>query len=335
MGEWRFKFSASDGESAKHMNQSSQGFQTTIANEAQLTGAGVHSGLDVTITLRPAAADTGVVFHRRGADGVEQAVPAVSSHVLATAFCTVLGGAGGVSVATIEHLMAAVHALEIDNIIIDVDSAEIPIMDGSSAAFVEALDAAGIEVLDARRAYLRILRPVRVSSDRSWAEFVPHDGTRFEIEIDFDSKAIGRQVWAGELTPDLFRTELARARTFGFMRDVEALWAAGHALGASLDNSIVIGDDDHVVNMEGLRFKDEFVRHKALDAVGDLALAGARFIGCYRSHRGGHELNSMAVRALLQDTSAFEMLEMTRQPAIRPHGEAVAVSGPVFAPRLV
>ena len=314
------------------MTSASFGLQTTISNEATLTGAGIHSGQQVSLSFQPAEANTGIVFHRRLPDGAVQSIPAVASRVVATDFCTVLGGAGGVSLATVEHLMAAIYALEIDNIVVEVDGAEMPIMDGSSAPFVETLDRAGVDVLDARRPYLRIVKPVRVSAGQSWAEFVPFEGTRFEIDIDFACKAIGRQAWKGDLTPEVFRDELARARTFGFMRDVESLWASGHALGASLDNSIVISDDDVVVNMEGLRFEDEFVRHKALDAVGDLALAGARFLGCYRSYRGGHRLNSMALRALLQDPDAYEVMETAQQPATLPQGKMIAVSGPVFAP---
>src|SRR5690606_25159305 len=140
----------------------------------------------------------------------------------------------------------------------------------------------------AKRRYIRVLKPVRIESGASWAEFLPHDGTRFEVEIDFESPAIGRQACQVEITPASFRREIARARTFGFMKDVERLWAAGYALGSSLENSVVIGEDSRVINMEGLRYADEFVRHKTLDAMGDLALAGARFLGCFRSFRGGH-----------------------------------------------
>lgn len=314
------------------MNSASFGFQTTILDEATLTGAGVHSGSQVVVSFKPAAANTGIVFRRRLADGSVRDIQAAVSYVVATDFCTVLGDSRGAIVATVEHLMAAVYALEIDNLIVELDGAELPIMDGSASAFVETLDGAGVEILDVKRHYLRVKKPVRVVAGDSWAEFIPFEGTRFEIDIDFACKAIGSQTWEGELTPDVFREQLARARTFGFMRDVESLWASGHALGASLDNSIVIGDDETVVNMEGLRYDDEFVRHKALDAVGDLALAGARFVGCYRSYRGGHSLNSLALRALLNDVDAYEVMETAHRPASQRHGELVAVSGPVFAP---
>ncbi|MDA4846480.1 UDP-3-O-acyl-N-acetylglucosamine deacetylase [Hoeflea poritis] len=308
------------------------GYQTTILNEVTLSGVGVHSGSKVSVTFKPAEADTGIVFKRTLDNGDTHLIRAVASQVAATDLCTVLGDAGGASVATVEHLMAAFYAMEIDNIIVEIDGAEVPIMDGSSIVFIEALDRADVDILSSKRRYLRVVKPVRIEAGASWAEFVPYEGTRFEIDIDFDCKLIGRQSWKGDISADTFRRELARARTFGFMRDVEFLWASGHALGSSLENSVVISDDDTVINLEGLRFENEFVRHKTLDAVGDLALAGAKFIGCYRSYRGGHKLNSLALKALLNDTSAYEVVE-TSQPRETPRGgELVAVSGPMFAP---
>jgi UDP-3-O-[3-hydroxymyristoyl] N-acetylglucosamine deacetylase len=172
---------------------------------------------------------------------------------------------------------------------------------------------------------------VRIENGASWAEFRPYSGTRFEVEIDFESPAIGRELFASDMNADVFRRDIARSRTFGFMKDVERLWAAGYALGSSLENSVVIGHDNRVINMEGLRFPDEFVRHKTLDAMGDLALAGARFIGCFRSYRGGHRLNAAALRRLLSDRTAFEIVETTRRERGRTV-EISAVSGPVYAP---
>jgi len=308
------------------------GYQTTILNEATLSGVGVHSGSKVSVTFSPADADCGIIFRRHMENGETHSIRAVASQVSATDLCTVLGDAGGASVATVEHLMAAFYALEIDNIIVDIDGSEVPIMDGSSIVFIEALDRAGVDILSSKRRYLRVVKPVRIEAGGSWAEFVPYEGTRFEIDIDFDCKLIGRQAWKGDITPDTFRRELARARTFGFMRDVEFLWASGHALGSSLENSVVISDDDSVINIEGLRFENEFVRHKTLDAVGDLALAGAKFIGCYRSYRGGHKLNSLALKALLADASAYEVVETSQPRETTRGGELVAVSGPMFAP---
>lgn len=302
--------------------------QTTIKSRVSLSGIGVHTGKPVSIQFSPADADTGIVFNCQGPDGTVE-LKALSSTVGATDLSTVLGDLAGAHVATVEHLMAALFGLGIDNVAIDIDGREVPILDGSSAQFVDAFDQAGIEKLAARRRYIRILKPVRVDNGGSWAEFRPHEGTRFEVEIDFESPAIGHQSLAVDLTPDNFRREISRARTFGFMKDVERLWAAGYALGSSLENSIVIGDDHRVINMEGLRYPNEFVRHKTLDAVGDLALAGLRFLGCFRSYRGGHKLNATALRRLLSDTSAYQIVEASGRGR---GAEAIAVGRPVPAP---
>ncbi len=309
------------------------GFQTTIAAPLTLTGIGVHSGREVTITFQPAEAGTGIVFQRQHDDGSTSEYRAVSAHVGNTDLCTVLGTNPARSIATIEHVMAAIYALGLDNMIVEVDGAEMPIMDGSSEVFIDAIEQVGITNLGVKRRYIRVIKPVRIESGASWSEFRPYDGTRFEVEIDFDSKLIGRQKWEGDLTAETFKNELSRARTFGFMRDVERLWAAGFALGSSLENSVVISDDDTVINVEGLRYeKDEFVRHKTLDAVGDLALAGAQFIGCYRSYRGGHKMNANALKALLSDPTAYEVVEApSRSHQVRAR-EFVPVQVPEFAP---
>lgn len=310
------------------------GFQTTIANPVQLKGIGVHSGNPVSMTFQPAEAGTGIVFSRQLEDGTAVDVKAVSANVGNTDLCTVIGRSLSQSVATVEHVMAGIYAMGIDNLIVEVDGPEVPIMDGSSAPFIEAIESVGIKNLGVKRRYIRVVKPVRIDAGSSWAEFRPYDGTRFEVEIDFDTPLIGRQTWKGDLTPETFKNELSRARTFGFMRDVERLWAAGYALGSSLENSVVISDDNSVINMEGLRYeKDEFVRHKTLDAVGDLALAGAQFIGCYRSYRGGHKVNANALKALLNDPSAYEIVEapVARSPVVRAR-EFVAVKHSEFAP---
>jgi UDP-3-O-[3-hydroxymyristoyl] N-acetylglucosamine deacetylase len=302
--------------------------QTTLKSPVSLSGVGVHCGKPVTAHVNPADSDTGVVFHLAG--GAE--VRALVSEIGATEFCTVLGNPVAEHVATVEHLMAALFGLGIDNAAIEIDGCEAPILDGSAAQFVEAFEQAGIEQLDERRRYIRVVKPVRIDSGPAWAEFRPYDGTRFEIEIDFDTPTIGRQSFQSDVDAQVFRRDIARARTFGFMRDVERLWAAGYALGSSLENSVVIGDDGSVINMDGLRYPDEFVRHKTLDAMGDLALAGARFIGCFRSYRGGHKLNNAAaLRHLLADTSAFEIVEATRRERGR-SAELIAVNAPLYAP---
>lgn len=308
------------------------GFQTTIAQPVTLSGTGVHSGAEVSITLNPADAGTGIVFQRALDDGRVCEHRAVSSQVGNTDLCTILGFSPATSVATVEHVMAAIYALRLDNLLIEVTGAEMPIMDGSSAPFIEAIEQAGIRALAVKRRYIRIVKTVRVEAGASWAEFTPYDGMRFEVEIDFDCPLIGRQAWKGDITPSIFRKELSRARTFGFMRDVERLWASGHALGSSLENSVVISDDNRVINMEGLRYTDEFVRHKTLDAVGDLALAGAPFLGCYRSYRGGHRMNAHALKALLNDPTAYEIVETATPRGRTAARDVVPVVAPEFAP---
>lgn len=304
--------------------------QTTLKRRVSLRGVGVHSGKPVTIYLDPADADTGIVFQRIDAGAKGRMINALTSEVRDTDLATVLGRAGGDQVATTEHLMAALSGMGIDNVHIEIDGTEVPIMDGSSLPFVDAFQEAGIEILPENRRYIRILKPFRIDMGSSWAEFRPHDGTRFDIEIDFPTPVIGRQSLSIELDPETFIREVARARTFGFMKDVEWLWAAGFALGSTLENSVVIGEDDRVINAEGLRYPNEFVRHKMLDAIGDLALAGSRFIGCFRSYRGGHRLNAAALRHLLADETAFEVVEASKRG--RDFAEIVVVNRPAFFP---
>ncbi|RAZ88166.1 UDP-3-O-acyl-N-acetylglucosamine deacetylase [Mesorhizobium hawassense] len=308
-------------------------YQTTVKSRATLTGIGVHSGTPVTVQFLPADADTGIVFHLSNGSGSGE-FRALVAEVGATDLCTMLGDPAGEHIGTVEHLMATVFGLGIDNLVIEIDGSEVPILDGSAMAFVEAIDQAGIETLAVKRRYIRVVKPVRVEAGASWAEFRPYDGTRFEVEIDFESPAIGRQQFASDINPDIFRRDIARARTFGFMKDVERLWAAGYALGSSLENSLVIGDDNRVINVGGLRYPNEFARHKTLDAMGDLALAGARFIGCFRSYRGGHRMNASALRRLLSDRTAFEIVETRRRERGRV-AEMIAVSGPVYAPWVI
>ncbi len=309
-------------------------YQTTLKSRATLTGTGVHSGNPVTVHFLPADADTGVIFHLSNGNEQGREFRALVSEVGATDLCTMLGDPAGEHIATVEHLMATIFGLGIDNVVIEIDGNEVPILDGSSIMFVEAIDQAGIDTLPVKRRYIRVLKPVRIENGASWAEFRPYGGTRFEIEIDFESPAIGRQLFASDINADIFRRDIARARTFGFMKDVERLWAAGYALGSSLENSLVIGDDNRVINMGGLRYPNEFARHKTLDAMGDLALAGARFIGCFRSYRGGHRLNAAALRRLLSDRSAFEIVETTRNERGRT-AEMSAVNAPVYAPWMI
>jgi UDP-3-O-[3-hydroxymyristoyl] N-acetylglucosamine deacetylase len=303
--------------------------QTTLAERIDLMGRGVHSGAPAKVSISPADADTGVVFVRSGVNGGAAQI-AVSPRVLRnTDYATVLGD-GDAEVATVEHLLATLAGLAIDNAIVEVDGGEVPIFDGSAHAFVEAIETVGIEAQGAPRRFLKILKPVRVDDGRAKGELLPYDnGFRLEIEIDFDHKLIGRQRYAATLSPETFRRELARARTFGFMVDVAKLWSAGYARGASLDNTICLSDD-RVLNPTGLRYPDEFVRHKALDAVGDLALAGLPMFGRYRSYCGGHKLNAAVVAALAADPSAASVVEAPRRRE-RGHAElGVPLAVPVY-----
>lgn len=308
------------------------GRQTTLRKEVTLSGIGVHSGVPASLTIHPAEADAGIRFLRAVPAEAEREIRAEVSAVAATGFATVLGDESGAAVATVEHVMAALYGLGVDNAVVEVDGPEVPILDGSAEPFVDAIEAVGIVSLTARRRYLRVLKPIGVTCGDAYGELRPYDGFRLEIDIAFDHPLIGRQSFAADIRPATFSRELARARTFGFTRDVARLWKAGYALGASLDNTVVVGDDD-VVNPEGLRFPDEFVRHKALDALGDLALAGAPLIGAYRSLRGGHRLNHAVLSALLANSSAWTIAE-ERQPArqVRGHAALGASLQPAFAP---
>ena len=313
------------------------GRQTTLREQVAVSGIGVHSGWPATVTLHPAQADTGIVFARCGASGEnDRELPANFRSVTATEFATVLGDKSGPAVSTTEHVLAALFGLGVDNAVVEVDGPEIPIMDGSAAAFVAAIDRAGVVATSARRRYIKVLKPVRVSANGCSGELRPHPrGLRVETEIDFDHPLIGRQKFALDLEPQAFRRDLARARTFGFMRDVTKLWNAGYALGASFENTVVIAED-RVLNADGVRFPDEFVRHKAVDALGDLALAGAPLIGAYRSVRGGHKLNHAVVTALMNDPTAWSYTEL-EEPVRRPRGHADLGAGfavPAYGPEI-
>ena len=310
------------------------GKQTTLRDQAVLTGVGVHSGLPVTLTLHPADADTGIRFIRTGIHGSrDREIGADIRSVTATEFATVLGDASGPLVSTAEHVLAALRGLGVDNTVVEIDGPEAPIMDGSAAAFVVAIDQVGIEALNEPRRFIRVLKPVRVVMGDAVAEFRPHSRDfRIEAEIDFDHPLIGRQSIAYDGRPETFRREFARARTFGFMRDVARLWGKGYALGASLENTLVVSDN-RILNPEGARFPDEFVRHKVLDAIGDLALAGAPLLGSYRTVRGGHKLNYAAVSALMSDANAWTLVEAEQVRPVRGHGDlAAGLALPAYAP---
>ncbi len=309
------------------------GRQTTLREQVSVSGIGVHSGSPVAVVLHPAEPDTGIVFLRTGIDGQkDRELPANFHSVTATEFATVLGDQNGPAVSTTEHVLAALYALGVDNVLVEIDGPEVPIMDGSAAPFVDAIDRAGIAATSSPRRCIKVLKPVRVNADGCYGELRPHfRGLRLETEIEFDHPLIGRQNLALDIEPNLFRRDLARARTFGFMRDVTKLWSAGYALGASFENTVVIAED-RILNAEGVRFPDEFVRHKAVDAIGDLALAGAPIVGAYRSVRGGHKLNHAVVTALMSDPTAWTYSEMDEQVR-RPRGHAdLAAPAPVYGP---
>ena len=281
-------------------------FQHTLAGPAVCAGVGVHSGQRVRIAIRPAPADTGVVFVRSDVHDRDNRVRAAAESVSCTQLNTKISNAAGVSVSTIEHLMAALAALEVDNVVIDIDGAEAPIMDGSALPFVQLLDRAGRRVQDAPRRYIEVLSPVEVSDGDKRAALLPCERFEVAFEIAFQSAAIGRQAVDLAMSERVFRKELASARTFGFVHEVEALRRLGLARGGSLDNAIVI-DGDLILNPEPLRYRDEFVRHKALDAVGDLYVLGAPVIGRFETRYGGHALNNRLARALLADRSAWRI----------------------------
>lgn len=305
--------------------------QTTIADMVRVVGIGVHSGREVSLSLHPADPDTGIVFIRTEAsEGRDVEISATWKNVSATDLCTQIGDSRKASVATIEHLMAALRGLGVDNLVVEIDDGEVPVMDGSSAAFVEAIDQVGLVSQSARRRWIKVLKPVRVELGGGWAELRPYDGQRYEVTIDFPDRVIGRQEIGVDLTPRVFREQIARARTFGFVRDLEKLLPLGLCRGSSLENSVAI-KDDRILNPEGLRWTDEFVRHKLLDAIGDLALSGAPILGLYRSYRGGHRMNFLTLQALLSDPTAWTMVEASSRPSAAPAAEiGLGMVAPAF-----
>ena len=306
--------------------------QTTLGSTVTVTGIGVHSGMQVTLGIGPADADAGFIFVRSGLDGADREIRASAEAVIATEFATVLSDGAGPMVSTAEHILAALRGMGIDNATIEVDGPEVPIMDGSAAPFVDAIDQAGIVELSTLRRFVEVIRPVRVVIGESVGELLPYaSGFRADVEIDFAHPQIGRQAFAFELTAESFRHEICRARTFGCMEDAARLWSAGYARGASLENSIVF-DAKRVLNPEGLRYRDEFVRHKVLDVVGDLALSGLPLLGHYRSVRGGHKLNNTVLCALLADRSAWRIVEAQPMRRRRGHAEVATTAAAAFGP---
>jgi UDP-3-O-[3-hydroxymyristoyl] N-acetylglucosamine deacetylase len=285
--------------------------QRTIKAAIKATGVGLHSGKKVNMTLRPAAPDTGVVYRR-----VDLPQPVdIRADALAvtdTRLCSALEG-NGAKVATVEHLMSALAGLGIDNIYVDLDAAEVPIMDGSAGPFVYLLQSAGIEEQRAAKKFFRIRKAVEVREGDKWARFEPYDGFKLNFSIVFDHPAIGKsgQLYSIDFAEISYAKEVARARTFGFAQEVEALRNHGLALGGSLDNAVVL-DEYRVLNSDGLRYDDEFVKHKVLDAIGDLYLVGHPVIGAFSAHKSGHALNNQLLRATLADKEAWELVSFNK-----------------------
>jgi UDP-3-O-[3-hydroxymyristoyl] N-acetylglucosamine deacetylase len=288
--------------------------QHTVASRATFTGVGIHSGQRVTVEVRPAAAGAGIIFLRTDETVRDPLVPARAEAVADTRLGTTIANLDGVGVATVEHLMAALAGLEIDNAVVAIDGPEAPIMDGSAAPFVRVLEAAGRRSQASRRQVIEILEIVEVTDGDKYARLLPADGFEMAFEIAFDDAAIGRQSLDLRLDGAAFRRELADCRTFGFRDDVDALRAAGLARGGSLDNVVVI-DGGAVLNAEGLRRPDEFVRHKMLDAIGDLYLLGAPIVGRYEGRYSGHALNNALARALLARPQAWRLADEPRELA--------------------
>lgn len=281
--------------------------QRTLKNIIRATGVGLHTGEKIYLTLRPAAIDTGIVFRRVDLD-VPVDIPARPEYVGDTQLCTTVCR-DGTRVSTVEHLLSALAGLGIDNAYIDLSAAEVPIMDGSAGPFVFLIQSAGIEEQNAPKKFVRIKHPVIVEEDDKWVKFEPFDGFKVSFSIDFDHPVFQTHTRTAELdfSTTSFVKEVSRARTFGLLKDVERLRESNLALGGSLDNAIVV-DDYRILNEDGLRYEDEFVKHKILDAVGDLYLLGHSLIGAFSGYKSGHALNNRLLRALIADEDAWEIV---------------------------
>jgi UDP-3-O-[3-hydroxymyristoyl] N-acetylglucosamine deacetylase len=298
--------------------------QRTIKAVIKATGVGLHTGKKVVMTLRPAQPDTGIVFRRVDLDPPAD-IRASALAVTDTRLCSTVEG-GGSKVSTVEHVMSALAGLGIDNLYIDLAGPEVPIMDGSAAPFVFLLQSAGISEQNAPKRFFRIRKPVEVHDGDKWARFEPYDGFRLSFSIVFDHPVFDKS--SQSVTVDFaemsYAKEVARARTFGFSQDVEAMRSMGLALGGSLDNAVVL-DEYRVLNADGLRYADEFVKHKVLDAVGDLYLVGHPVVGSFSAHKSGHALNNQLLRATLAQADAWELVTYERE------GEAPAALTRLFA----
>ncbi|HEY5106517.1 MAG TPA: UDP-3-O-acyl-N-acetylglucosamine deacetylase [Caulobacteraceae bacterium] len=288
--------------------------QHTLRAPVRFHGVGIHSGHSVSVEVRPAAVDTGIQFIRADVTDRDNTLRARAGAVCDTRLGTVIGNGAGLTVSTIEHLMASLAALGIDNAVVELDGSEVPIMDGSAAPFVRLLDRAGRRPQGAPRRYLEVLEPIEVVDGDKRVKLAPAAGFEVAFEIAFPSEAIGRQSVDLVIDEQSFREELADCRTFGFAHEVDALRAAGLARGGSLDNVVVI-EGDGILNPEGLRRPDEFVRHKAVDAIGDLYLLGAPLLGRYEGVRAGHAMNNVLARAVIAAPRAWRMVPLRQELA--------------------
>lgn len=290
--------------------------QRTIKQSVSVTGIGLHKGDKVKMTLRPAPANTGVIYRRVDLQPHVD-IPARADVVGDTMLCTCLSNQDGHTISTVEHLSSALAGLGIDNLIVEVDSNELPIMDGSASPFIFLLQSAGIEELNSAKRFIRIKKPVRVEEGDKWAEFRPHNGFRVDFKIDFDHPVIRqtRQHMVMDFSSESYIDEVSRARTFGFLKELEFMHANNLALGGSMENAVAL-DEFRVLNQEGLRYDDEFVKHKILDAVGDLYLAGHNIIGELRAYKSGHGLNNKLLNAMLQDESSYEFVTFDDQQEV-------------------
>ncbi|MCL4111513.1 UNVERIFIED_CONTAM: hypothetical protein GTU68_002297, partial [Idotea baltica] len=284
--------------------------QRTLKSIVKTVGIGLHSGKRVNLSLRPATPNTGIVFTRVDLDPVVE-IKALPKNVGETVLSTTLIK-DGVKVSTIEHLMSALAGLGIDNIYVDLDAAEIPIMDGSAAPFIFLIQSAGIETQVSPKKLVRIKSPIRFENDAGWAELTPYEGFKVSFKIDFDHPAVNdtKQVLEHDLSIESYNSEISRARTFGFMRDVELLRSMNLGLGGNFGNAVVL-DEYRVLNKDGLRYNDEFIKHKMLDAIGDLYVLGYGIIGAYHGHKSGHAINNLLLRELLKNEDAWEVVTLT------------------------
>lgn len=293
--------------------------QQTIKNRIEFSGIGLHTGADVKVRIIPSGEDNGITFVRKDIPG-SPVIKAEAANVVATSYATSLGSKG-VTISTIEHLMAAFYGLGVDNAVVELDGPEVPIMDGSALQFIEMIEEVGLQILCAPKKYLVVKKPIKVADRDKYVLLLPSEEDEFTIDysIDFSHPFLKKQKFSKLFSKDVFRKDVGKARTFGFLRDIEMLRANGLAKGGSLNNAIVISDTE-ILNEGGLRYPDEFVRHKVLDLMGDISLIGAPIIGHIIAHRSGHAMNHMLAQEVLKRTSRWELTDAFSKPSFAKAG---------------